>query len=446
MPVPTLLIAVICLLAAAGPARAAAQPPHTDVNGDGLADVALLDDIDSIDAAGATVLFGARDRGAPATRVEPGERGFRIVGRRSDRMGHAEVIGDVNGDGLADVLAAVGDYELHVLFGKRDTATAVLGESAGVELTDVSPTYAAGAGDVNGDGLADLIHITQGRRTFAKVRFGDRENPLARGFTIRPGGRVKRIVHPQLAAAGDVNGDGLGDVAVAAPDPNGRQEGFDLEEIIFVVWGRKGTSRVTLTQGRRSSSARVLAAGRPAGRALVPNRCWCQPFEVGAAGDLDGDGRDELAVTWQDGAGGRIDVLHGSRRTRTAFFPGRAGTTVTRADWAYPFVAWGDRDGDGRDDLALPARKGDGLRLLSGRRARATVDATRLGFVVRGDIDVSRPVGDMDGDGQTDLMVGWMNDSFTASHYAIVWGANPQPAVHAHRTGPGVTQLPPKRP
>src|SRR5687768_973514 len=103
-----LLIAAALALFTAWPARAAAPPIHTDVNGDGLADVALLDDVDSIDAAGATVLFGSRDRGAPAAREEPGDRGFRIVGGPSDTMGGAEVIGDVNGDGLADVLAVVG--------------------------------------------------------------------------------------------------------------------------------------------------------------------------------------------------------------------------------------------------------------------------------------------------------------------------------------------------
>ena len=457
-----LLIALALVLLASGPARAAVAPPSSDVNGDGLADVALLDDIDSIDAAGATVLFGVSDRSAPALREEPGPRGFRIVAGGSDTMGGAEVIGDVNGDGLADVLAVIGDYSLYVVFGKRDTATVVLSEyrspddsfksptpgfrdgTAGVAL-NAAPTFASGAGDVNGDGLADLIHITQGRRTFAKVRFGAREKPLSRGFTIRAGGRVKRIVNPQLAATGDTDGDGLGDVAVVVPDPNGRRDGFDLEEMVFVVWGKKGTRPVALTQKRRSSSARVLAGGRAAGRALVPRRCWCQPFDVGRAGDLDGDGRDELAVSWEDGRRSRTDVLYGSRKTRAAFLPGRAGATITGTDWAIPFAAWGDRNGDGRDDLMLPARKGNGLRLLSGRRAQGTRAAAALGAPrVRGSFSLARPTGDMDGDGQDDLLVGWWNDGFTASHYAIVYGANPQPPVDATKPGPGVTALPPR--
>ena len=442
-----LFIATVALLLTAGPARAAAAPLHSDVNGDGLADVALLDDIESIDAAGATVLFGTRDRSAPAVREEPGDRGFRIVAGGSDSMGGAKVIGDVNGDGLADVLAVAGDHGLYVVFGKRDTATVVLSEHANGSALAMSPspTFVAGAGDVNGDGLADLIHILYGRRNFARVRFGSREKPFSTGFSIRSSGRVKRIVNPQLASAGDTNGDGLDDVAIAAPDPNGRRNGFDLEEMVFVVWGRKGTSPVTLTQGRRSSSARVVAGGRPAGRALVPNRCWCQLYEFGSAGDLNGDGRDELAVMWQSGRNGRLDLLYGSRKTRAAFLPGRAGASLTDADWAIPFVAWGDRDGDGRDDLMLPARKGNGLRLLSGRQARRDRAATALGApVVRGAFSVAQPTGDMDGDGQGDLVVGWWNDDFTASHYAIVYGANPQPAVSAMRAGPGVTALPPK--
>jgi hypothetical protein len=104
-----------------------------------------------------------------------GDRGFRIDGidARDQSGWSVSGAGDVNGDGLADLIVGAdfadpdGDSlagESYVVFGKADSASvdlASLGSGGfridGIDTNDFSGSSVSGAGDVNGDGLADLI-------------------------------------------------------------------------------------------------------------------------------------------------------------------------------------------------------------------------------------------------------------------------------------------------
>jgi hypothetical protein len=125
-------------------------------------------------------VFGKRD-GATIDLQHLGAGGFQITRTAGQQVSAA---GDVNGDGLADVVT-YGSGSAIIVYGSPSTAT-VGGTSPGAagfsfKLKPQSPEIiasVAGAGDINGDGLADVV--------FGLTNMLD---PLARGFC----GRIVRL-------------------------------------------------------------------------------------------------------------------------------------------------------------------------------------------------------------------------------------------------------------
>jgi FG-GAP repeat protein len=338
-----------------------------DVNDDRKADLIIgapkADPRGRTNAGAAYVVFGPFPRGRLALGALAGH-GFRIDGAvalanvratnwATDGAGAVVAgAGDVNGDGLADLLVTGRLPSLQtaafVVYGKRDANRvdlAALG-SGGFAIADDAIRGAFALGDVNDDGLADVGIATSVEGDEAggalRVVFG-RSDPAApdRGFLIR-GDNDDLQLGSAAAAAGDVNHDGVGDVLIGAP---GADIGNAVARgVVFVWYGRRDPvdtfirvgepfagSQVTGPKGVHGFGASVVrhgngfVAGAP-GASLLSTR-------PGSAWIVTGNRRVRLAGPRAGGPIGLAvaagNVVGGPAREVITLARGRAGHPAT---------------------------------------------------------------------------------------------------------------------
>ena len=298
-----------------------------DINGDGLDDVIIGARFASPNGAAfagnSYVVFGRSTGFAPAIALASlnGTSGFRLEGiGEADRNGWAvSAAGDVNGDGFDDLISsAVGSSvagtnagSCYVVFGRNSGFAAVIPVSAldgsngfrldGAAAGDFAGVSVAAAGDVNNDGIADLligstgsdaggmdagrIHVVFGRTTGfpAAVDLGSTNGND--GFRVE-GAAAMDVLGSAVSAAGDFNDDGIDDVLIAAAgaDPNGASSGSS-----YLVFGRTGgfapVFSASALDGSNGFRLDGVAAGDRAGRSMA------------ALGDINGDGVDDVIVS-----------------------------------------------------------------------------------------------------------------------------------------------------
>ncbi|MBE9101024.1 Calx-beta domain-containing protein [Vacuolonema iberomarrocanum] len=315
-----------------------------DINGDGIDDLiigASSADPNGNNLAGESyVVFGSDQGFATSLNLSDldGSNGFVINGidERDFSGGSVSGAGDINGDGIDDLIIGAasanpngnGSGESYVVFGSNQGFATSLNLSDldgsngfvinGIDEFDGSGRSVSGAGDINGDGIDDLIIGATGgdpngnQSGESYVVFGSNQGFAtslnlsnldgSNGFVINGIDAGDRSGY-SVSGVGDINGDGIDDLIISASsaDPNGNSSGES-----YVVFGSNQgfTASLNLSDldGSNGFVLSGIAAGDNSGRS------------VSGAGDINGDGVNDLLI----GAIGELIELIGLRSNETS--------------------------------------------------------------------------------------------------------------------------------
>ncbi|MFN7965291.1 MAG: integrin alpha [Acidobacteriota bacterium] len=399
--------------------------PAGDVNADGFDDVVIgspLFNNPTTDEGRAFVWLGSAT--GPTPLGVPGNANWSAEGNEMAAQFGASVagVGDVDGDGDAEILIGIpfadsggsNEGRAQMYYGSVTGPSTTVSWSGESDQNDAHfGSAVAPAGDVNGDGFADVAVgapdyedsvATDGEgRSF--IWYGSGSGPTASGH---PGNEDWSVDGAQsgahfgksLSGAGDVDGDGFGDFVVGAP----------------------GHSNTFSGEGR-------AAAYRGSGAGLATTSSWnpgggaVDAFlgtRVAAAGDLNGDGYGDVAIGAErfDGPGvdaGRVFVYQGSSNglplTATIVLQG----AVANARFGASLARAGDVNGDGFSDLVVGAShysngQTEEGRLYVYRGSAAGLSATNYWFAELDQpfahLGSSAAGGDLNRDGFGDVFAG----------------------------------------
>ncbi|MFO0142949.1 MAG: integrin alpha, partial [Aphanizomenon sp.] len=379
-----------------------------DINDDGIGDIVIgspLSDPNNQSNAGKTyVVFGKTDLFNQTIDISSlnGTNGFVINGAKAgDESGRSvSNIGDINGDGVDDLaIGAPGGIgnslgSAYVIFGSEESdyfnnpieLSNLDGKGFEIQGSELFTNRNAGwaisaAGDINGDGIKDLLigasnpgnnesgtigesYVIFGKENFDSTLNIDGPNFGNDGLIIysynedNPNDDNNSLGY-SVSDAGDINGDGIDDLIIGAPyaDPNGNNSGSS-----YVIYGRSEDNPFT-------DNINIFNFNSSDGFVINGQNGDKSGFSVSKAGDINGDGIGDLIIGAKDGnpdnkeSAGRSYVVFGSEDFDSSInlsdLDGSNGFAINgisaRDNSGWSVGALGDINGDGIDDIIVGA-------------------------------------------------------------------------------------------
>jgi hypothetical protein len=404
-----------------------------DVNADGYSDVivgARGYDNGEADEGVAFIFHGSLSgiSTTPAAMVESNQVltgfGYSVAGA-----------GDVNADGYADVIVGAwmfdnGQNEEGRAFVYHGSPTGINTTAATiVESNQVNAylgSYVAGAGDVNGDGYADVIvgafgyDNGQADEGAAFVYHGSASG-ISTIYTSRLESNQSFSSFGAVAGAGDINGDGYSDVIAGA---YGYDNGQADEGATFVYHGSASginTSPVIILESNQANANMGIF--------------------VAGAGDVNADGYSDVIIGTPNFDNGETDegvafIYHGSSTGLSTIANIMLESNQASAAFGYSVSCAGDVNGDGYSDVIVGSYNFDngqtnegagfiyhgspaGISSTFASMIESNTSFTSFGYSVTG-------AGDVNGDGYSDVIVGGynFNNGQTGEGAAFVYHGN----------------------
>ncbi len=238
-----------------------------------------------------------------------------------------------------------------------------------VDFTTGSNPYSVSKGDFDGDGKTDLVVANYGSNTISVFRNTGSGGIIS--FAAKVDFTAGAGTQPNSVSTGDFDGDGKLDLAVANNASN--------TVSVFRNTGSIGTisfaAKVDFTTGTYPQSISV--------------------------GDLDGDGKLDLAVVNETSS--YVSVFRNTGSSGTISFATKVDFTTGTQTYS---VSTGDLDGDGKLDIAVANVNSNNVSVLRNTGSSGTISfAAKVDFSTGGNPPFGFSIGDLDGDGKLDLAV-----------------------------------------
>lgn len=417
-----------------------------DVNNDGIADILIAATNPNNNTGQGYVVFGNKHGWSAAMDLSSldGKNGFVINDLKSDQHGiSVSGTGDVNGDTIDDILMSINGHSAqgYVLFGSKLTWPTSINLSnldgkngfiiQGISHYDNSVFVVGHAGDINGDGLADiLIGIPSVNNSSGQsyVLFGSKQvwPPLVflsdlNGYNGVAFNGINKNEHSgwSVSGTGDVNGDSIDDILISAPFAN------NSTGQSYLVFGSRKMWPATIHLSELDGNDGAVINGI--------NMLDLSGISVSGAGDINGDGIADFLIGALSAHGqrGQSYIIFGNRTKWPVaidlrYLHGTNGVVINGInrgdDSGFVVRGAGDINKDGIADVLISAfsasnYKGQSYVIFGSKQAWPSLiylgdlDGTN-GFIINGinendqsGFSVGR-AGDVNGDGIDDIVIG----------------------------------------